>query len=154
MTENEARAAVVAEAMKWVATPYHPNADIVGVGVDCGMLLVRAFVDSGLVPHFDPRPYPSQWHLHQRAERYMSWVKNWAKEIRGPDEGFRPLPGDIVLFHYGLCYAHGAIVTEWPVVIHALGPNPVARQQVTSNTMLRKLRKKYFSIWEQRELEA
>jgi len=111
------------------------------------MLLVRVFVDTGLVAAFDPRPYPPQWHLHQRAERYMDWVKRWAQEVAAPPER-EPLPGDIVLFHYGHCYAHGGVVVEWPVVVHAMGPNPVCQQNVLANTMLRRLRKKFFSVWE------
>lgn len=154
MTEAEERARVVAEAMTWIGTPYHNNGDVKGAGVDCGMLLVRVFVDTGLVVPFDPRPYPNQWHLHNRAERYMEWVKRWASEVAGPDEGREPLPGDIVLFHYGQCYAHGGIVTEWPIMIHALGPNRVQRQSVTSNTLLRRLRKKYFSVWEKQGEEV
>jgi len=51
------REKIVAEARSWIGTPYHNCADIKGVGVDCGMLLVRVFVDLGLVEPFDPRPY-------------------------------------------------------------------------------------------------
>ncbi|HYL49488.1 MAG TPA: hypothetical protein VET84_09005 [Stellaceae bacterium] len=29
------------------------------------------------------------------------------------------LPGDIALWRFGRCFSHGAIVIEWPVVIHA-----------------------------------
>ena len=53
MTEAEQRAAVAAEARKWILTPYHHGADIRGAGVDCGMLIVRVFVDLGLTPPFD-----------------------------------------------------------------------------------------------------
>ena len=41
------REKIVAEARSWIGTPYHNCADIKGVGVDCGMLLVRVFVDLG-----------------------------------------------------------------------------------------------------------
>jgi cell wall-associated NlpC family hydrolase len=30
-----------------------------------------------------------------------------------------PEPGDIALFRFGRTYSHGAIVTEWPRLIHA-----------------------------------
>ncbi len=150
MTIAEMRQAVVAEAMTWIGTPYHTEADVKGAGVDCGMLLVRVFVDLGLVESFDPRPYPSQWHLHQRAERYVQWVEKWTRELPGPPKRI-PLPGDIVLFHYGLCYGHGGIVTEWPLIIHAMGPSKVQRQRVDANTFLRKMRKRYFTIWPESE---
>ena len=49
------REKIVAEARSWIGTPYHNCADIKGVGVDCGMLLVRVYVDTGVVPPFDHR---------------------------------------------------------------------------------------------------
>jgi cell wall-associated NlpC family hydrolase len=144
MTEAEEREAVVREALSWLGTPYHANADIKGAGCDCGMLLVRVYVDCGLIAPFDPRPYPNQWHLHQRAERYMDIVKTLSREM---DQGIEPGPGDIVLFHYGHCYAHGGIVTRWPEVVHAMGPSPIQRESVRTSGRLLHLRRKYFTVW-------
>jgi cell wall-associated NlpC family hydrolase len=44
----------------------------------------------------------------------MEGVLGYAREIDGP-----PSPGDIALFRFGRTYSHGAIVTEWPRLIHA-----------------------------------
>jgi cell wall-associated NlpC family hydrolase len=146
MTEDEERARVVTEAESWLGTPYHSNADVKGVGVDCGMLLVRIFVDSGMVPPFDPRPYPPQWHLHNRAERYMGIVKQFAHEIEWP-----PKSGDVCLFQYGLCYAHGAVITKWPMVIHAIGIGGGSGFVIPANAerdvFVKHLRKRFFSVW-------
>ena len=100
-----ARAAIVAAAREWIGTPYHNCADVKGVGVDCGMLLVRVYVDLGLVEPFDPRPYSPDWHLHRGEERYLGHLLARAHGVA------RPAPGDIVLFRYGRCYSHGGIVT-------------------------------------------
>jgi len=118
LSVDDQRQIVVNEAQKWINTPYLSNADVCGAGVDCGMLLVRVFVDAGFVAPFDPRPYPAQWALHQSAEIYLSIVQQFTTEITPQ----KPLPGDIALFKFGRCYAHGAIVTEWPWLIHA-NPN-------------------------------
>jgi cell wall-associated NlpC family hydrolase len=117
-SETEWRAAVVAEARSWIGTPYHNCADIKGVGVDCGMLLVRVFCDLGLVPAFDPRPYPADWHLHRDEERYLGFVLEHAREV---DE---PRPGDMLLLRWGRLYAHGGIVTKaTPLsIVHAYYP--------------------------------
>jgi cell wall-associated NlpC family hydrolase len=104
-SEFEQRAKVVAEARTWLKTPYHPCADVKGGGVDCGMIIVRTFVDTGLCEPFDPRPYSQDWHLHRSEERYLGFVFDRCKEVSVP------LPGDIVVFKYGRCYAHGGIVT-------------------------------------------
>ena len=97
---------MVAEARSWVGTPYHGCADVKGAGVDCGMLLVRVFVDLGLTEPFDPRPYPSDWHLHRSEERYLGFVFERGREVAEPQ------PGDVAVFRYGRCYSHGGIVTR------------------------------------------
>ena len=71
MTEAEGRTAVIAEARTYIRTPWHHMADIRGVGVDCAMLVRRVYIDCGLVPDFDPRPYPQDWHLHRGEERFL-----------------------------------------------------------------------------------
>jgi cell wall-associated NlpC family hydrolase len=104
--ETAQRAAVAAAARKWLLTPYHVEADIMGAGVDCGMLIVRVFVDLGLVPPFDPRPYPPDWHLHNSDEKYLGWVRQWCAQVD------KPAPGDLALFRFGRCFSHGGIVTQ------------------------------------------
>lgn len=142
------RAAIVAQARRWIGTPYHPMADVPGAGVDCGMLLVRVFVDSGLVPPFDPRPYPPDWHLHHDNERYLALVLTHCTEIAAPQ------PGDVAVFRYGRCYAHGGIVTAADplTLVHAFSPahatieEPVARNAVLSE---RGRTPRFFSLWSQ-----
>jgi len=146
MTEDEERMAVVVEAQTWLGTPYISNGAVKGAGVDCGMLLVRVYGDLGLVEPFDPRPYPAQWALHQSAEKFLEIVKHLAREIPGP-----PLPGDVALFRFGKCWAHGAIVTHWPEIIHA---NPTINSRAPCrvdnwerNSQLRQRVPRFFSIW-------
>jgi cell wall-associated NlpC family hydrolase len=153
--EDEERKMVVEEAKTWLGTPYISNGAVKGAGIDCGMLLVRVYSDIGLIPAFDPRPYPAQWALHQSAERYLAIVESYAHEIPGP-----PLPGDIALFKFGKCWAHGAIVTDWPQLIHA---NPTINSRAPCrvddwelNSGLRKRTPRFFSIWprEPREVQS
>ena len=146
MTEAEQRRAVVAAVRKWVLTPYHFEADILGAGVDCGMLLVRVFVDLGLVPPFDPRPYPPDWMLHRDEEKYLGWVY----KACGPVE--KPQPGDIALFRFGRCYSHGGIITEADPValVHAFRDvNMVVEERIAQNPVLTMPihRLAYFSYW-------
>ena len=140
------RGAVVREARSWVRTPYHNQADIKGVGVDCGMLLVRVFVDAGLVPPFDPRPYTDDWYLHRSEERYLGFVFDRAKEV------INPLPGDVMVFRYGRCYAHGGIVTVTRplTIVHAYQPAmAVLEEEVARCPILCAPARnpKFFSLW-------
>ena len=122
-----------AETRSWIGTPYHAEADVRGAGVDCGMLIVRVFVDAGLVPPFDPRPYPSDWHLHRDEEKYLGFVFDHCDEVDAP------AAGDVAVFRYGRCWAHGGIVTvaEPLTIVHAFSPaGCVVEEEVARNSSL------------------
>ncbi|RBP03796.1 hypothetical protein DFR50_14244 [Roseiarcus fermentans] len=120
MTEEEGRAAVVEAARAWLGTPYHHLGDIRGVGVDCAMLLVRVYVDLGLIEPFDPRPYSPDWMLHNGEERYLTLLLARSREIPRASVG----PGDFILFRFGRCFSHGGIVTKTDplTMVHAFMP--------------------------------
>lgn len=144
--ESSQRALVVAEARRWIGTPYHSNADILGAGVDCGMLAVRAYVDAGLVPTFDPRPYSQDWHLHRSEERYLGFITSRLHRVETPGLG------DIVVFRYGRCYSHGAIVTALDplTIIHAfIQHGQVVEERLASNRDLTKPGRdpRTYSLW-------
>lgn len=145
VTETEAieRQKVVAEARTWIGTPYISNGCVKGAGVDCGMLLIAVYSAVRVIDWFDPRPYPAQWALHQRAERYLMEVERWGCEVE------TPLMGDTVLFKFGHCWAHGAIISDWPHIIHA-NPTvnyfaPCREEDTSQNSMLMHREKRFFS---------
>lgn len=107
---------VVAEALSWLGTPYHHAADIKGVGVDCAMLLVRVFVDTGIVEPFDPRPYPPDWYLHHDEERFLGWIAKFGRRLH---EGEAQELGDVRLYTVGRCVSHGGIVIGEGMMAHA-----------------------------------
>lgn len=122
MAEAEQRAAVVAEAKTWLGTPFRNCADVKGAGVDCAMLLIRVFADTGIIEEFDPRPYSFQWHMHHDEERFLGIIETLGKEIVPPPD----LPcealakqGDVIVYKFGRCFAHGALVIDDHHVLHA-----------------------------------
>jgi NlpC/P60 family putative phage cell wall peptidase len=129
MNEPATRAAVVAAARQWIGTPYHVCADVKGVGCDCAMLLVRVFVDLGLVAPFDPRPYSSDWHLHRSEEVYLRLLLERAHPVEAPE------PGDVVLFRYGRCFSHGGIITNARplTIVHAFAAAGVVLEEAISH---------------------
>jgi NlpC/P60 family putative phage cell wall peptidase len=112
----EQQAAVVQEATTWLGTPYHHCADVKGGGVDCLMILCAVFCTTGLVPWTDPRPYPTDWMLHHSAEIYLAGLERHADRVPG---GETPQPGDVLTFRFARTHSHAAIVTEWPMMVHA-----------------------------------
>lgn len=130
------RAAIVAEALTWRGTVYHDGPVAVkGVGADCLTFLAGAFttlLGPIEVPHYSP-----QWHLHHSRELYVEGILKWGGvEVAGPEDR-PPLPGDIVLFKQGRCFAHGAIVTQWPIVIHAYSKRPVGHDDASKGALAR-----------------
>ena len=140
--EVKQRALVVAEAKTWISTKYHHHGALKGVGVDCAQLLRVVFENVGLIPHLELPYYSPQWHLHRSDERYLGLVTQYAVEISGP-----PLPGDVVLWKFGRCFSHGAIVTEWPFVVHAYLNGHCTLEDISTALWLRDRPMKFFSYW-------
>lgn len=120
MTDRQ-RAAVIGEAETWLGTPYHHMGRVKGVGCDCLTLIAEVYERAEIVGHVEIPYYPPDWHLHRGVERYMNGL---AKKTRETDQGGA---GDVALFRFGRCFAHGAIITEWPLLIHAWHSGGVIR---------------------------
>ncbi len=113
MTELEEREKVIEVAKTWLGTKYHHMGRVKGAGADCLTLLACVFEESKLIPKIEVPYYPQDWHLHRSEERYLTGLLQYTKEVD------MPKPADIVLWKFGRCYSHGAVVVEWPVVIHS-----------------------------------
>ena len=111
--------AVIEEALGWLRTPYHHMARVKGAGADCLTLLAEVYEKAGVISHVDVPFYPPDWNLHRDAERCLEGVIRYALEVPVWDDADPPQPGDIAVFKFGRCFAHGAIVLQWPRLIHA-----------------------------------
>lgn len=143
MSEAEQRAAVVAEARRWIGTPYHHAADIRGAGCDCAMLLLRVFAACGLLVPFEPRPYPRDWHLHRGEERYLAIVAKHAVAIEAPQ------PGDVVLFRHGRSFSHGGIVSDLAPLrlVHASWPARMVIEETLAGSPFAGKAQRCFNPW-------
>jgi len=147
------RERVIRIAKEYLCTPYHHAGRVKGAGVDCLTLLTCVYEEAGLVPRVEIPYYPQDWHLHRSSERYMSGVLRYAREI-----GDDPQKGDIVLWKFGRCYSHGAIIVEWPLVIHAYTGIGCVYEDAEASLFLRTVAenvpdrdtqrpRKFFSFW-------
>lgn len=122
------RAAVVAEALSWVGTPFHHEARVKGAGVDCAQFLLGTYCNAGMIPHTVLDHYPPDWHMHRDEERFVAnLLRCNAVEVAAPPER-APLPGDICLWRFGRSFSHAAIVVNWPMIIHAFVRKKVAQE--------------------------
>ena len=136
---DQRRQAVVAEALNWVGTPYHHAARIKGAGVDCAMLPAAVYRAAGLIPDLAVDRYPpAAW---RNAERYLDIVIRHAAEVPAPTG-----PGDLVLYRWGRCFAHGAIVIAWPEIVHAVIHVGVIRDRGDAGRLAGRPRR-FFTLW-------
>ncbi len=139
--EGRQRQDVVREALSWTGTPYHHRGTLKGVGVDCAQFPRLVYQACGLLPPFETGDYPPDWHLHRSEERYLAQAAEFSREIATD-----PQPGDFVLFRIGRCYAHGAIVTSWPSIVHAVVDLAVIPDTVGNGDLIARPRK-LFTLW-------
>lgn len=144
---TDLQAAVLAEARTWLATPWHHEGRVKAAGVDCAMLLVCVFEAVGAIPHIDPRPYPIDHMLHSDQERFLGWLGRYADPVTTGD----PQPADVVVYRVGRCFSHGAIVTQWPQIIHAFRDE---RAVVTTPFDVGRLASKPYKVMRIRALET
>ncbi len=107
---------IVAAAMPWLGTPHVNQARVRGIGVDCGMLLIGALEDAGLVSKgaIQIQPYSNEWHLHHSEEWFLSYVKTYCRQVSQLEKG------DFLMFQFGRCISHAGIYVGDNILIHAV----------------------------------
>jgi cell wall-associated NlpC family hydrolase len=112
---------IVRAAKDWLGTPYHHHARIKHAGTDCAMFPLAVYQECGVLPReYRPPQYSVQWHLHRSEELYLNEIEKFVVEIQTS-----PQPADFIVFRFGRAFSHGAIVVEWPIVIHSYIPHGV-----------------------------
>lgn len=152
--EQEQRIRVRDEARKWLGTPYHHRASVIGHGCDCAQLLVNAHSGAGLMEFFDPPVYSKDWHLHRGEEKYLGEIEARLKLV---DEDETPLinrpPGttfktaDVLMFRLGRTFSHSALVTDWPRIIHAYASSRIVEEVDINGTPMERLPLRVYSYW-------
>jgi cell wall-associated NlpC family hydrolase len=125
------RQRIVEVAHTWLGTPYHIMGRVKGSGCDCLTLLAEVYAEAGIVPHIDIPFYSHDWHLHRGAERYLEGLLRYTSECT-----YLPQPGDIALWKFGRCFSHGAIIIEWPAIIHAYAGRACVLENAEAATWL------------------
>lgn len=114
------RPEIVAEARRWIGTPYLHQASLRGAGTDCLGLLRGVW---RAVIGVEPMPVPSytmDWSEPTGEEAMLHSARRWLEEL--PDGASEP--GDVLLFRMrqGCVAKHVGIVAETgdhPTFIHA-----------------------------------
>jgi cell wall-associated NlpC family hydrolase len=137
---QQQREAVITEAKNWLGTPWHHQANLKAVGVDCGYFILEVFANAGLIEKQPIENYPRDWALHKSEERFLAVVERYAHPIT------EPKTGDIAVFKYGRTFSHGAIVLDYPHLIHAQINHGVVFANAT-HAELANREVKFYSLW-------
>ena len=130
------RESVVGSAKAWLGTPYHHMAEVRGSGADCITFLRGAFKDARLGLEIEPiEYYPQDWAKHRNSERYMEGMLRYCVEMPPVSER-TPEPGDILLFKFARAYSHGALVVDFPNLIHSYVMQGVVRVNLYGDARL------------------
>jgi cell wall-associated NlpC family hydrolase len=146
MTESAQRAAVIAEAVSWLKTPFRDCARVKGAGIDCCNLIAAAYEGAGVAEHITISQYSPQLMLHSAEERFI-------RELT--DHGFHEIqeseaqPADVAVFKVGRSFSHGAIVIEpGRKIVHAVKLyRGVVFSSLEQDTFVARRERKLFSFW-------
>lgn len=140
---DDDRARIISVARSWEGTPFHDDAKLKSIGVDCAQFVASVYVEAGIVQPFEVPRYQSQWFLHRSDELLMEFVLRFAREIQENEIGM----GDLVLYKIGRAYAHAAIIIDWPnEIIHAHKLSGMVISARPFDNDLRNIPVKFFSL--------
>ena len=114
------RAAVCCEARRWLGTPWHHHARVIGAGVDCINLVVAVYESAGVLApgRVELGDYPIDWHLHHDDDRMTAGLVLHGRPV------VAPRPGDVALFRFGRVGSHvGLVLEDISSVLHAYAPH-------------------------------
>ena len=141
MKISEKRELVINIAKTWLGTPYHTGGRVKNAGVDCLTLLAEVYSEAGIIARPEIPYYPNDWHLHRSSERYLEGLLQYAHEVE------TPLAGDIAMWKFGRCFSHGAIVVEYPVIIHAYTGRECTLEDASKAAWLADRKCMFFSVF-------
>ena len=125
MNKLTSRKQIIEEAKTWLGTPFHPQAGVKHVGVDCAYLIGKTALNTGCIESFLVPAYDFSWAAHTSEEFMCNLIESF-----GATRIEEAKPGDILCFQYGRACSHMGIMIEDGQFIH--GHAKVGRVVVNS----------------------
>ena len=130
MSAPDRRATIVAEARRWIGTPYRHGASLMGAGCDC-LGLVRGVWRAVIGPEPEaPPPYAPDWAEAGGREDFAAAALRHLLDV----DPANIAAGVVLLFRWrlGLPAKHAAIATGAGTIIHAHDGAAVAEVALAS----------------------
>jgi cell wall-associated NlpC family hydrolase len=137
---------IIAEARKWIGTPFRHDAEVLGAGCDCAHLINAVYSKVGAIHHVKfPQYHADFWKHAKYPEMHIveTMKKVGFKEITAA----QVKPGDVVVLYIGKCWAHCLILTGPHTAIEAWPTKAkVAEINIREERLFRNHQKRFFTI--------
>ncbi|MBO6674918.1 MAG: peptidase P60 [Rhizobiales bacterium] len=122
------REAVLAEAVRWIGTPYCHQASKRGVGADCLGLIVGIWDALAITPLVLPRHDQRSWAHHADGEPLLDGLRQFLIEKSTPTAE----PGDVLALRWRSSWpaSHLAVLMEDGTIVHAYEGGRVVRSNL------------------------
>lgn len=131
---------LIEEAESWIDTPYHHQAKLKGIGVDCCNFILAIAENCNIVKPIELAPYNLMWHLHARHEMMLELLEKYGCkkiEVDLTDPETWPI-GSILCLRYGRTCSHLALVLPELNIIHAaIDFGKVVKQPISDQYVVR-----------------
>jgi len=105
-----------AKARDWIGVPY-VHRGTTRQGCDCTGLIIGCLQEMGYLAGYKLRYYPHDWNLHAMADDFIQHELSGVADLIPNNKVKR---GDILIFRFGKCPAHSAVLTSFPTFIHSI----------------------------------
>lgn len=109
---------VVTAARRWIGTPYHHQASLIGIGADCLVLIRGVWRDLYGEDAEQPPGYSRDWGEVSGTETMIeAALRHLVRR-----ESLRPEPGDVLIFRMraGAIAKHAGVLATSDTMIHAM----------------------------------
>ncbi len=131
---------VVREAKSWIGTPYKHYTSKKGLGADCALFVMQVYANLGLIKEYKPAFYSPDWAMHKPVgEKFEESVKQYCDETSKDKLAL----GDLILYYFGKCMSHAAILIESDMIIHSEKPIGVTVSNRYTSKWYKRERKYY-----------
>jgi cell wall-associated NlpC family hydrolase len=130
---------LIREAKSWVRTPYHPQASVKGVGVDCVNFVCQVYQSADLVGEFQMPNYSMDGGMHMDSEIVEPYIIQAGFHVVETGN----MPGDLLAFKIGKIVYHLGIQISSNLFVHAIRTYGVIESRLDDSTYLKRLHKIY-----------
>jgi NlpC/P60 family putative phage cell wall peptidase len=144
--EQLERSQVIAEAHRWIGTPFRHDAEVCGGGVDCAHLVNAVYAAANRMTHIKFPHYAPDWwkHANDPEQHIVENMKKYFREITEAEAK----PGDICVLYIGRAWAHCLILTGRHTAVEAWPTRAMVTEiSIREERLFKTHKRRWFTAW-------